>query len=156
MPFKNRFGVVDVDQFRFGIFEGATYTKHAHGEQGKQTHVFFMKDGHEFRFTIEAKIQSNTPQEIITGLYEINAPLSLPEWCVAPYALTDSLTEGWACTYGLMEGEGLRIHKAVFENGNERVTWTFSCPVSFYQDGYEIYEKCMRSFTFIEQNGEVA
>lgn len=153
MLFNNRFRVVSVDQFRFCIFEGATYTKHDHGELGKQIHVFFLRDNHEFRFTINAKIQSDSPKEIITGLYEINAPLSLLEWCVAPYALTNSLTEGWACAYGLMEGEGMRIHKAVFENDEEHAIWTFSCPYSFYQDGYEIYEKCLRSFTFIEQNG---
>jgi len=153
MLFNNRFKVVAVDQFRFRIFEGATYTKHDHGEQGKQIHVFFLRDNHEFRFTIEAKNQSNTPQEIITGLYEINAPLSLLEWCVPPYVLTDSLTEGWACAYGLMEGGGMRIHKAVFENDEERAIWTFSSPFSFYPNGYEIYEKCMQSFKFIEQNG---
>jgi hypothetical protein len=149
MPTNNRFGIVELKQYRFGICEGASYTEFDHGDLGKQIHVFFEKGDSEFRFTIDSKVQVDIPAEIVQELYEINAPLSLPDWCVAPYVLTNTLTEGWACAYGLMEGEGVRIHKAVFENGDERITWTFSCAVSLFESGFELYEKFLRSFTII-------
>lgn len=150
MSLAIRFGVVDINGFRFVIPEGSSYTEYDHGEQGKQIHVFFVVDEREYRFTIDVKKLSITAEEIVRDLFVINSPLSKPEWCVAPHRLGNSLIPGWACAYGLMEGEGLRIHKAVFEKGMQRVTLTYASSAASYEKGFEIFDKSMRSFTFMQ------
>lgn len=143
---KIRFGMVDIDTFRMEVPEGATCSEYDHGEQGKQIHIFYMVNEHEYRFTIDTNHPQGTAEEIAQELFAINGPLSIPEWCVSPYAIEESRCDGWVCGYGLMEGEGLRIHKVIFEQDAKIVTLTYSSPAAYFEAGLDVFEKIFKSF----------
>jgi len=119
-----------------------------HGSQGKITHVFFSIGEREYRFTISASHEKGTPKFLSNKLYSVNAPLSLSEWRIPPHPLEDSAIPGWTCAYGLMEGNGLRICLVFLENGEYPLCLKFSAESSVYEQGYEVFELIVRSFSF--------
>ena len=144
------FGIVEHDDYRLAVPEGARYAEFDHGEQGKSVHFIYPVGEQEFRFTLTKSQENKKPEEIARDLFEINGPLSIPDWRVEPYPLQDSLNQGWACGYCLSEGAGLCIHKAFFKQGMEMVCLTFSAPANSFKKGFDVFENIIPSFSFIE------
>lgn len=143
-----------LDCFRFAVPEETRFIRFDREKSDTLFHIFFPIEKNEYRFTIVHSHEEGTAEELVTQSYAINAPFSNPDWCITPCQLENAQLGGWACGYGLMEGECLRIYKVFFETGQAPVCLTFSAHPDNYEEGFSVFEKIVLSFSIVEPDPE--
>jgi len=142
----------EIEEFKLVLPEDSRYALFDNPVSGKSIHIYFKVSQIEFRFTITHAQDVSTPEELVNQVYAINGPLSIPEWRIPPYQFEDSKSVGWACSFGLMEGRGLRVLKIFFESEERPVCITFSSNPENYPLGIPVFDQIAKSFMIIKEN----
>lgn len=139
-----------IKDFCFLIPQDAKYFEFDHGNKKYSLHVVFSVNSKKYRFIINNLDVRNSPQQITEETFQINATFSEPEYKIQPYSLKTSNNEGWACGFGKKEKDIYRIHKSFFKNKEEIICLTFTSKDREYDNGFEVYEKILNSFSITD------
>jgi len=148
--------LVEIDHYSFICPRNTRYAEFDHGSQGKTIHIFSVVGDLEYKYSITPAREEGSPEILANSDYTLNAPLSLPSWCIPPHALEGGKTPGSVCEYGLMEGKCLRIMKTFFQIGQEVVCLTFAMQLEEYEAGSKLFHLVNKTFTFIEREEAIA